>query len=65
MPVKTRSQFNIDIDFDYASICWRENKKEISKGIYKYKCMGNTKSGNCCRAKPLDHSNFCRLHNLK
>lgn len=30
--------YNIDIDFDYASKCWRQNKKYKGHGIFVYTC---------------------------
>ena len=34
------------IDFDYASSCWRANKKYLGKGIFTYKCNHISKTTN-------------------
>ena len=62
MPVKTRSQLEVNIDFDYASKCWRENKNKLDNGCYKYICMGKNKNGLSCRNIPINHANYCKRH---
>ena len=52
-----RSQFEVNIDFDYASACWRANKKPIAQGCYKYICGHVLKNGKRCN-RPVT----CRLH---
>ena len=34
---QTRSQYEIQIDFDEASRCWNMNKIKIGEGMYAYK----------------------------
>ena len=62
MPVKTRSQLEVNIDFDYASKCWRENKNKLDNGCYKYICMAKIKKGLCCRNIPIKNTNYCKIH---
>ena len=47
----------IDINFDYASLCWNANKKKIGMGSYKYICGHVLKNGNRCSRPPN-----CRIH---
>ncbi len=58
--------YEVNIDFDYASACWQENKIRLSDGCYKYKktqCEANTKCGKQC--KRLTSDKYCSLHNKK
>ena len=66
MQTRSKSQQNlytVDIDFDEASKAWRENKKSIGNGSYKYICDSITKNGNKCGRKPLFGSHKCSMHN--
>ena len=56
--------YKVDIDFDEAEKAWRENKKYIGNGMFKYICKGITKKGNKCNNKPTD-SGYCHLHSYK
>ena len=38
-----------EIDFDYASKCWRENKKYKGKGYFEYICNYIHSNGKRCR----------------
>ena len=38
-----------DIDFDYASKCWRENKKYKGNGYFEYICNYIHSNGKRCR----------------
>lgn len=68
--MKTRSQpkqpaeeiYEVKIDFDGASQSWRENKKSIGNGTYKYICISLCKSGKKCNRTPLSETDFCKLH---
>lgn len=58
--------YEVNIDFDYASKCWAENKIKLNNGCYEYKktrCEAITKNGNQC--KRLTRSNYCSSHNNK
>jgi len=67
----TRSQyksslFEVNIDFDEASIAWKANKKSNGNGTYKYCCIQKTKEGKPCPRKPLSGCDFCKIHkNIK
>lgn len=52
--------FEVDIDFDQASKCWKANKRSIGNGSYVYVCA-NAK----CVKEPLVGFDFCRLHDEK
>ena len=50
------------IDFDYASKCWRANKKYLGSGIFKYKCNHISKTtGKYCKHKRFS-SIYCKYH---
>ena len=50
------------IDFDAASSAWRENKKHLSNGIFRYICGHPTKSGGKCQLKPKGENIYCYRH---
>ena len=50
--------YEVNIDFDEASRCWKINKSYLGNGTYKYVCGAITKTGNKCK----NHPN-CKLHN--
>lgn len=41
--------YDVNIDFDYASKCWRENKKNIGHGYFVYICNYTHSNGKRCR----------------
>ena len=60
-------QYDVDIDFDAASIAWRENKKELKNGMFSYKkskqnCFHICENGKKCRKKSIINSEYCDLH---
>lgn len=55
-------KYEFDYDFDDASKCWKENKKYIGNGCYKYLCEGKTKKGIKCTRVSLDGELYCRMH---
>ena len=62
------SKYEVNIDFDDASVSWKANKKSIGNGVYKYICMHKTntnKNLKQCNRKPLPGSNFCKTHHAK
>ena len=81
MPVITRNMkknlsknikhiYSVNIDFDDASECWKENKISIGNGMYKYKtnsiytqCIMILKDGSDCKLRRKKGSCFCRKHN--
>lgn len=54
--------FEVNINFEEASECWKANKKPIGNGCYHYICLQKTKSGNSCKRKPEQNSDFCKVH---
>jgi len=74
MSYNTRSSSNhtikemvVDIDFDYASKSWRENKRELKNCMYSYiktnkNCSHLCNNGKKCRKKRVINSNFCESH---
>jgi hypothetical protein len=54
--------FLVNIDFDEASSAWTKNKIKQSNGCYKYRCMGQTQKGSCCKRMPLTNSDYCKIH---
>ena len=45
--------YSVNIDFDYASKCWLENKVKLGEGMYRYRCIAKTKKGEKCQKKNL------------
>lgn len=60
---KTNNLNNINIDFDEASKAWRQNKKHIGQGHFKYVCIKETEEDgtNCGKACYKD-SLYCWAH---
>jgi hypothetical protein len=52
------------VDFDEASKAWRENKKSIGNGSFKYICCAD-KNGKKCGIKCIDREIYCRSHYKK
>ena len=48
--------FEVDIDFDEASIAWMQNKKKIGTGSYTYVCgaPSRSKPGKFCKKDTMD-----------
>jgi hypothetical protein len=40
--------YEVDIDFDDASACWRANKKKLKNCCYAYICGSIMKNGKTC-----------------
>jgi len=63
----TIKEMVVDIDFDYASKAWRENKREFKNCMYSYiktnkNCIHSCNNGKKCRKKRVINSNFCESH---
>jgi hypothetical protein len=52
-----------NIDFDDASMCWRQNKIKLSQGKYKYICEYVHKDGKQCH-KGIDPQHFYNIKKL-
>jgi len=55
-------KYNIDIDFDFASKIWKQNKKSTGDGSYVYICGYLTHKGIPCQNKSGKHTQYCHLH---
>ena len=62
---KSKSNLEFVYDFDYASECWKSNKKYVGNGCYKYMCQGVTKKGNPCVRTALQGEINCKMHLVK
>lgn len=64
---ETKSKSNLEFvyDFDYASECWKSNKKYVGNGCYKYMCQGVTKKGKPCVRTALQGELNCKMHLTK
>lgn len=52
----------VNINFDEASAAWRENKKSIGNGSYKYICAKRGIKNNRCVQKCLPEEEYCKTH---
>jgi hypothetical protein len=55
------NQKNI-IDFDYASKCWRANKKYVGNGVFRYKCSHISNTTNKYCDNKCFSSIYCKYH---
>ena len=68
--METRSQTNynkgalyeVNIDFDEASDLWRQNKKHVGQGHFKYVCTVIKKDGSRCGNSLNKDSDYCWGH---
>jgi hypothetical protein len=60
-------QEEVNINFNESSYLWRQNKKYIGNGYFKYttKCIQLTKSGKKCTRLCKQNSDYCFQHNNK
>ena len=58
----TKDLYEVNINFDEASVSWRANKKCIGNVHYKYICIQKTKSGNQCKRESLKFCDNCKIH---
>lgn len=63
--IKSESELEFIYDFDYASECWKSNKKYVGNGCYKYMCQGVTKKGKPCVRTALPGEINCKMHLVK
>jgi hypothetical protein len=57
-----KQELNFVIDFDAASKAWRENKKSLGNGHYKYICCQTTKTGKKCNRVSMATLDCCKMH---
>jgi hypothetical protein len=64
MNTRNQSRYEVEIDFDEASEAWRQNKKHIGQGHFKYICSIpiEKKDGAKCGKSCYKDSRFCWLH---
>lgn len=68
--METRSQtiynkrplYEVNIDFDEASEAWRQNKKQVSPGHFKYICTVLKKDGKTCYKNCYKNNDYCWAH---
>ena len=65
--IQSKSEFELEFvyDFDYASECWKSNKKYVGNGCYKYMCQGVTKKDKPCARTALNGESYCKMHLTK
>jgi hypothetical protein len=56
---------SLDIDFDEAHDAWMVNKRKLANGMYRYICIGKTKTGKKCGRTPEKNSDTCITHREK
>jgi hypothetical protein len=56
------NELDVNIDFDHAAKCWRQNKKAVGNSCYVYVCGSLCKTGKMCEKKCLNGQNYCWLH---
>ena len=61
---ENKSNLEFIYDFDYASECWKSNKKYVGNGCYKYMCQSVTKKGKPCVRTALQGEINCKIHLL-
>ena len=57
--------YEVNIDFDEASNSWKQNKKSIGNGQYKYICSKDKINGTKCGRVCYKNTEFCWLHRNK
>jgi hypothetical protein len=61
-PYPYPSLYEVNIDFDDASASWKQNKKNIGNGMYKYICPCITKKGAKCGKATWKDEDNCYIH---
>ena len=54
--------YEVFIDFDEATREWKENKKSIGNGCYRYCCLQKTKQGKPCKREACPGTDYCKIH---
>ena len=55
-------ELEVNIDFDDASNAWKQNKKYMGNGTYKYICPNIKKDGKTCGKSCYKNSDLCWHH---
>jgi len=59
---KNMSLYEVNIDFDEASVAWKANKMSLGNGMYKYVCAKRRLRNNMCIGKCLHGEIYCKTH---
>jgi len=54
--------YEVNIDFDEASTSWKQNKKSIGNGQYKYICQKDKTDGTICSKVCYKDMTVCWIH---
>jgi hypothetical protein len=60
--LKKQPIYEVNIDFDDASACWRANKKHIGNGYFKYICSKVLPNGKTCERTRKIGFAYCACH---
>ena len=60
--LKKNVLYEVNIDFDEASIAWKMNKKYVGNGTYKYVCPVIKTDSIQCGNKCYKSSEYCWIH---
>lgn len=63
--LEQKIELEVNIDFDEASKAWKENKKSMGNGTYKYICPQIKKDGTKCGKSCYKNSDLCWHHNSR
>ena len=61
-PMSDNGIYEVTIDFDDASACWRANKKHTGNETYKYVCGCTTANETYCKNPCKRGFTFCAQH---
>ena len=56
------AKYEVNIDFDFASTCWRKNKVDTGNGHYKYICSVLKKDLKMCGKSCYKNLDCCWTH---
>ena len=59
-----KNTYSVNINFDEAHRAWRENKKSLPNGMFRYTCKAMTKKGHKCNNTP-SNTGYCHIHTNK
>ena len=60
--LEVKDCLEVNIDFDDASNAWKQNKKYMGNGTYKYICPNLKKDGTNCGKSCYKNSDLCWHH---
>lgn len=66
MSETNKQLYSNSIDFDLASRLWRQNKKYLANGYFRYKCAHYSFRRNTfCENKLYNEHSYCKYHYKK